>query len=321
VATTVAVAFVAGGERIPAYRLLLPAWPVLALSGEAWLRQLRIAPQLSSRLLLLGALLAGGLGLWLLIFPGSLQSAGEAMLQQGRVLGDLQAHGARWRSELRGLGGMALALAVILFVVGRSHASLRDVEEVEGGRRSGGVPGPGRLVRESLRSRRALIRVATLGLAITLLPAAIDPSVRSAMQPDPAVRFGLPVGNWLRQNVEAGTWVATNCAGSLPYASELPVLDMLGLTDAHIARSPGDASRWTGHARGDGAYVLSRRPGIIIFGGPEGSEEPWPFPGDEEIAASALFRQHYVMKRVPLEGFDFIYYARQPTAGDGLLQP
>ena len=61
--------------------------------------------------------------------------------------------------------------------------------------------------------------------------------------------------------------VAVNTAGCLPYFSELPALDMLGLTDFHIAhhRPPDMGSGLLGHELGDGAYVLSRKPDLIVF--------------------------------------------------------
>jgi hypothetical protein len=80
------------------------------------------------------------------------------------------------------------------------------------------------------------------------------------------------------------------------------------LTDAHIARSRADRAQWVGHERGDGAYVLGRRPDIIIFGGPEGSVHPWSFPGDQQIAAEPAFRRDYELQQVPLRGFVFTYW-------------
>jgi hypothetical protein len=112
--------------------------------------------------------------------------------------------------------------------------------------------------------------------------------------------------------------VATNAAGALPYWSDLPVIDMLGLTDRHIARRPADSGRWIGHERGDGAYVLSRQPDIIIFGGPEGSPAPWSFRSDQEIDAAPEFHTSYELQSARLEGFEFLYFRRRaalPTPG------
>lgn len=61
--------------------------------------------------------------------------------------------------------------------------------------------------------------------------------------------------------------VAVTAAGCIPYWSELPSLDMLGLNDKHIAKHrPVDLGDGIlGHEHGDGEYVLSRQPDLIIF--------------------------------------------------------
>jgi hypothetical protein len=70
---------------------------------------------------------------------------------------------------------------------------------------------------------------------------------------------GRQVGERLAQQLKRDDLIAVNTAGALPYYSERPAIDMLGLTDATIAQrpvfivSPG----WAGHRRGWGAYVLN----------------------------------------------------------------
>jgi len=61
--------------------------------------------------------------------------------------------------------------------------------------------------------------------------------------------------------------IAVNAAGCLPYWSELPALDMLGLNDYYLPRNRPDdfGAGILGHELGDGHYVLSRNPDIIIF--------------------------------------------------------
>lgn len=61
--------------------------------------------------------------------------------------------------------------------------------------------------------------------------------------------------------------IAVTAAGCLPYWSELPALDMLGLNDYYLPRHPpknlGRGS--IGHELGSGAYVMERAPDIVIF--------------------------------------------------------
>jgi hypothetical protein len=166
-----------------------------------------------------------------------------------------------------------------------------------------------------LASRKRPISATPAGflllLACLVLPMAFDPQIRVCRREDAAAQYGRPVGEWLRTHLPSDALVATNAAGALPYFSDLPTLDMLGLTDRHIARSRPDRRQWVGHERGDGAYVLSRQPAIIIFGGPEGSLEPWPFPGDRQLAADPGFARLYEPHRVPLPGFDFTFWCRR----------
>lgn len=61
--------------------------------------------------------------------------------------------------------------------------------------------------------------------------------------------------------------LAVTAAGCLPYWSELPALDMLGLNDRYIAWHPPEGIGWgvPGHEHGSSEYVLSREPDIICY--------------------------------------------------------
>ncbi|MEO0600205.1 MAG: hypothetical protein AAF211_02145, partial [Myxococcota bacterium] len=59
--------------------------------------------------------------------------------------------------------------------------------------------------------------------------------------------------------------VAVTAAGSIPYFSGLPALDLFGLNDRHIASTPSQGGR-IGHDRGDGDYVMERAPDLLVFG-------------------------------------------------------
>lgn len=91
------------------------------------------------------------------------------------------------------------------------------------------------------------------------------------------------------------------------YAAELKFIDMLGMIDRTIAcrRDVPMLLPWQfvpGHAKGDGAYVLSRKPDIIILGPPSGitASEPW-FLSDLEIAKHPEFARCYALVTLPLE--------------------
>ena len=97
--------------------------------------------------------------------------------------------------------------------------------------------------------------------------------------------------------------IALNTAGAVPYASGLPSIDMLGLTDTHIAQhpvyiiSPG----WAGHRKGWGAYVLGRHPQVILWYNSAGAREPF-YLGDHQLAESPLFRFFYRLRTADLPG-------------------
>lgn len=72
-------------------------------------------------------------------------------------------------------------------------------------------------------------------------------------------------GKWIKERSQPGDWLATCAAGILPYASGLPAIDMLGLSDLHIAHltPEGIGSGVAGHEKVDPFYVLSRKPRFI----------------------------------------------------------
>lgn len=59
--------------------------------------------------------------------------------------------------------------------------------------------------------------------------------------------------------------LAVTAAGTLPYFSKLPCLDMLGLNDRHIARQRPEQAGDLAHDHADGAYVLDREPDLVVF--------------------------------------------------------
>jgi len=124
---------------------------------------------------------------------------------------------------------------------------------------------------------------------------------------------GKEVGLWLRYNVAADAVVATNTAGSVPYFSGLSAIDMLGMNDEHIAHCemPNMGAGFVGHEKGDGAYVLSRRPDVIIFGSAEGWREP-TFPSGLELYDLHKFHELYEFRsvRLPSGGYLKFYQLR-----------
>jgi hypothetical protein len=165
--------------------------------------------------------------------------------------------------------------------------------------------------------------------------------------PDPAVYYGKKTAIYMRDNWPENATVALNAAGAQPFYSGKRAIDMLGLNNYTIAKREisydygflvknlFDIKRllttqgrkeiknkifarylpWqlmSGHAKGDGNYVLSLKPDYIIIGGPTGSVEPW-FLGDREIMSSPDFRYHYELKEVTIPLKDDLYQNYKAT--------
>lgn len=171
-------------------------------------------------------------------------------------------------------------------------------------------------------------RTALIAGAATLLlvPLGAD-AYPSAQRPDLAAYVGSMVGEHLRDRYPPGTLVALHTAGSTPYfAPELRYIDMLGLNDAHIARRQLDGIRigaqtWPGHAKGDGAYVLSRAPDVIILGPAEGTtvDRPW-FLSDLELGASPDFRERYILREQLVDVSNRPFHGDVPATSSGTLR-
>jgi arabinofuranosyltransferase len=87
------------------------------------------------------------------------------------------------------------------------------------------------------------------------------------------------IGRWFNRALPPNTLIAVLASGALPYYARLPTIDMMGLTDAHIARLGEKAARgMAGHAVHDWAYVVGREPAVVAFMAGQGFE-PEPFHG------------------------------------------
>jgi hypothetical protein len=92
--------------------------------------------------------------------------------------------------------------------------------------------------------------------------------------------------------------LAVDGAGSLPFFSELPALDILGLNDRYLAlHPPPDFGRaMVGHELGDGDYVYRRRPDLLVIclsGTPPGA----CFRPDRELMRRPEFKREYQLLR------------------------
>jgi arabinofuranosyltransferase len=173
---------------------------------------------------------------------------------------------------------------------------------------------------EPLRGREGIVLAA-------LVVAASAMQIRGALHipgsRDTAVEVGTLVGRYLEQKLPPGALVAASTAGSVPFqAPSLRFIDMLGLNDPVIARRPVSSflTNWQhrpGHWKGDGAYVLSRRPDVIILGPAQGflGDNPgaW-FLSDYELLMNPSFRSSYAP-------YGFLAPVDAESTADPALQP
>jgi len=106
---------------------------------------------------------------------------------------------------------------------------------------------------------------------------------------------GRVVGHLLRDAFsEKAPLLAVDPAGCLPFFSSLPSLDMLGLNDGFLAKNPppGFGEGFLGHELGDGAYVLSRNPDLVVFCLPGGGSRPC-FRSGRELIREPRFRREW----------------------------
>lgn len=105
---------------------------------------------------------------------------------------------------------------------------------------------------------------------------------------------GQAVALLLRNALPPDTLVAVDPAGTVPYFSGLPALDMLGINDRWLAHNPPDdfGSGDLGHELGNGRYVLEREPDVVLFCGPAGGAQPC-FRSGQEMVELEAFRASY----------------------------
>lgn len=92
--------------------------------------------------------------------------------------------------------------------------------------------------------------------------------------------------------------LAVDGAGGLPFFSELPSVDMLGLNDVYLARHPplDFGTRMIGHELGDAAYIARRKPDLIAMC-LNGQPPVACFRADRELLQRADFERDYLSIR------------------------
>lgn len=106
------------------------------------------------------------------------------------------------------------------------------------------------------------------------------------------------LGKWFKVNAPPGTLIAACNVGALCYFSELPTIDMMGLTDVHIAHYGNEnigGGIMIGHNKHDAQYVLERAPEFVVFDLylSKGLNVNNLWPAEKELLSDQVFLNNY----------------------------
>jgi arabinofuranosyltransferase len=183
-----------------------------------------------------------------------------------------------------------------------------------------------------LRSRRGALatlalRPGGMGWALVLSAAIASASFAwrdSIVDPEtnPLVRY-VHAGKWLAEHASPDEVIASGAAGAIAYYSNLRCIDMLGLTDPHIARlgEPDPRGFTPGHTKAAPDYVLSRQPDYVfapnVYYGPRPLTEKTALVsgamrGENELMTMPEFRKNYRIENVLVQGKYLGFWRRVP---------
>ncbi len=153
------------------------------------------------------------------------------------------------------------------------------------------------------RGRRILLLLLVIGQSGYLLGGSLEQRFVRGIGEGPLVPEDTPIVTYLRQHTQPGDTIALTDAGFIAYRLPLDVriVDMVGLTDAHIAHRPvqlpgGLWGRGDAFGKWDVDYVLSQQPRFVqvnIIG--ETPDGRWltNFTGTTLLVNDPRFRQWY----------------------------
>ena len=160
---------------------------------------------------------------------------------------------------------------------------------------------------------RPAARVAAAAVIVTIalltLPASfVGRDIDQLRHDNPLVRDFALIGRALRRE-PADSVIAANNIGMLAYESDHTVIDMLGLTDRHIAKRGHKRVGFPGHESFDGRYVLDRKPDIIVLGMPRAftskqsanGKLPVDYPSDQDLIRDPRLTRFYKIDNLALE--------------------
>ncbi len=170
-------------------------------------------------------------------------------------------------------------------------------------------------------------QAARWAIGALLLPATIFTAMVFPNEGIIFIRLGVLASNWcgigkeLARDFPPGTSVGLVPIGAIGFCSKLPIVDLVGLTDKTIARTPADlAGALPGHGRRNSRYVLThKKPQIILT---SVRCVPWPVPpwvvrrslyqpADLDLVQQLQFMKDYGFHRLHMKAGYLHYYSRR----------
>jgi len=131
------------------------------------------------------------------------------------------------------------------------------------------------------------------------------------------------LGKQLKERLPPEATIALSPLGAVSYYSELKTIDILGLTDIHIAHTNAHPEvLYKGHQKWDGEYVLSRAPdyvildnGIVLDKPVQDMPPPYSrYPWEHDIVKSAQLKQNYAPTLLELDGGFYLLCFRRKNS-------
>jgi hypothetical protein len=125
------------------------------------------------------------------------------------------------------------------------------------------------------------------------------------------------IAAWFRENTPPGETLVMASAGLVPYYSGVRTIDMWGLTDPVIARSPQLGDPWPGHQRSHPRYLLERRPLYFLFSPRHGlprrsaAQIRGQYAVERQVLALPEFHERYEILNAPLAGGHLYVFRRR----------
>lgn len=133
-----------------------------------------------------------------------------------------------------------------------------------------------------------------------------------------AVRVFSRLGRYLKETLPPGARIGCGSTGAIGYYTDMHIVDILGLTEAHIARNGKIVATQPGHMKTDGKYVLGRKPDLLLLGniqihrGRRGRDKMKHKVQENDIIVQPEFNRDYEFVNIPIGGdFHLSCYKRR----------